>query len=123
VRAGIEPSPTRLGPPVLFDGPSDHQTDLRPPSRVTSATAARSKQNVPSPGGQISGMAGHKHGLGWVDRVRHPVDLPPGLPHGDPGTELTEVAAGRIEGCPRIAARSGSARSTGCPTNPSVHDL
>ncbi|MCA1695947.1 MAG: hypothetical protein LC749_15155, partial [Actinobacteria bacterium] len=99
---------------------SDHQSpDLRPPSRVTSATAARFKRNVPSPGGQISGMAGHKHGLaGRVDRVGHPVDLPPGLPRGDPGTELTEVAAGRIEGCPRIAARSGSARSTGCPTTP-----
>ena len=52
MRAGTEPSPTRLEAPVLFDGPSDHQSpDLRPPSRVTSATAARSKQNVPSPGG------------------------------------------------------------------------
>ncbi len=76
---------------------------------------------MPSPGGQISGMAGHKRGQGRVDSVWHPIDLHPGLPHGDPGAELPEALAGRVEGCPRLAARSGSARSTGCHS-PSVQD-
>ncbi len=69
-------------------------------------------------------MAGHKRGprLGRVDSVWHPIDLPPGLPHGDPGAELHEVVAGRVEGCPRVAAWSGYVRSTGCHTSPSVQD-
>jgi hypothetical protein len=80
--------------------------------------------NMPSPGGQISGMAGHQRGprLGRVDRVWHPIDLPPGLPRGDPGAELPEVVAYRVEGCPRVAAWSDYARSTGCHTRPSVQD-
>ncbi len=39
-------------------------------------------------------------------------------PHGDPGAELPEALTGRVKGCPRVAARSGTARSTGCPTAP-----
>ena len=74
---------------------------------------------MPSPGGQISGMAGHQRaGLGWVDRVGHPVDLPPGLPHGDPGAELPESLTGRVEGCPRVAARSGLHQIDGMPHEP-----
>jgi len=29
--------------------------------------------------------------VSWMARVRHPVDLPEGLPHGVPGAELREV--------------------------------
>ena len=38
----------------------------RPPSHATSANAARPKQNMPSPGGQASGMTGHQRGRGWA---------------------------------------------------------
>jgi hypothetical protein len=39
-----------------------------------------SNQTVPSPGGQVSGMAGHDRCCGWaeVGRVWHPLDLPEG---------------------------------------------
>jgi hypothetical protein len=52
-------------------------------------------------------MASHESycDRGRVGRVCHPVDLPPGLPHGDPEAERPEAITGRIEGCPRIAAR------------------
>ena len=32
--------------------------------------------------------------------MRHPADLPKGLPHGDPGTELFDVMSSRAEGLP-----------------------
>ena len=52
--------------------------------------------------------------------MRHPVDLPRGLPRDDPGAELHEARRGSVEGCPRAAAWSGCARSTGCRTSPVV---
>lgn len=38
----------------------------RSPRRATSANAARSKQHMPSPGRQASGMASHENYCGWV---------------------------------------------------------
>ena len=94
------------------------------PSGATSANAARSKQNMPSPGGQISRMAIHKHGGAGpgVDRVWHPIDLPQGYHTTARGQSYPKIAAGRVEGCPRAAVWSGYARSTGCHTAPSVQD-
>jgi hypothetical protein len=65
--------------------------------RYISKRSTRPKQSMPSPGGQVSGMTGHQRGRGWagVDRVGHPADLP---------------------------TWSGYARSTGCPTAPSMQD-
>ncbi len=79
---------------------------------------------MPSPGGQISGMAGHQRERDWVGWTGWgiPSISPQGLPHGDPGAALPAALTGRVEGCPRVAARSDSARSTGCPTSPSVQD-
>jgi hypothetical protein len=81
-------------------------------------------QNMPSPGGQASGMAGYKCGGAGpgVDRVWHPIDLPPGLPHDGPGAELHEAITSCVEGCPRAVVWSGYARPTGCHTSPSVQD-
>jgi hypothetical protein len=59
---------------------------------------------------------------GRVGRVWHPPGLPPGLPHASPGAELCDLRAGPVEGCPRAAAWSGSARPTGCHTATSVQD-
>ena len=56
----------------------------------------------------------------WVGWARHPADLPQGLPHASPGAEPRDARNGLVEGCPRAAARSGSARPTGCPTTSSV---
>ncbi len=63
---------------------------------------------MPSPGRQISGMAG----------ARNPVDLPKGYHTPARGQSCTRSAAGSVEGCPRAGARSGCARSTGCRTSP-----
>ncbi len=52
--------------------------------------------------------------------VRHPVDLPEGYHPAAQEAELYDVTAGCVEGCPRAAARSGDARSTGCRTSPGV---
>ena len=38
--------------------------------------------------------------------VRHPVDLPEGLPHDVPGEGLNEARCGCAEGRPRAVARS-----------------
>lgn len=63
---------------------------------------------------------GGECGARWSGRVRHPIDLPKGLPHDDPGAELREVRSRCVEGCPRADAWSGVARSTGCRTSSSV---
>jgi hypothetical protein len=75
------------------------------------------QHTMPSPGGQASGMAATSTGGTGpgVGRVRHPIDLPPGLPHGSPGAELPEAVAGRVVGCPRGAVWSGSAKADGMP--------
>jgi hypothetical protein len=57
---------------------------------------------------------------GRVGRVWHPPGLPPGPPHASPGAEPCDARAGPVEGCPRAAAWSGSARPTGCHTTTSV---
>jgi hypothetical protein len=117
--------PTSPTFPQTTGHPDDQSPGRRSPSRTTSPNAARPKQSMPSPGGQISRMTGHQRergraGCGQGGASRRP---PPGLlPRGDPGAEPHEAAAGRVEGCPRAASRSGYARSTGCPTAPSVQD-
>ena len=65
-------------------------------------------RQMPSPGRQVSGMAG-----AW-----HPVDLPEGYHTPSRGQSCTSPAAGCVEGCPRAGARSGCARSTGCHASP-----
>ncbi len=65
---------------------------------------------VPSPGGQVSGMAG----------CGIPSTSPRGYHTTSRGQSCTTSAGGCVEGCPRAAARSGVARSTGCHTRPSV---
>ena len=75
---------------------------------------------MPSPGGQTSGIARHQdgHRLGQVGGC----DIPPaslkGLPHASPGAEPDNARAGIVEGCPRVDARLGYARPTGCHTTP-----
>jgi hypothetical protein len=50
--------------------------------------------------------------------VRHPIDLPEGYHTTARGQSCTRSGRGRVEGCPRAAARSGCARSTRCRTSP-----
>jgi len=52
-------------------------------------------KDMPSPGGQVSGKQAPKSGAvgGWGGRVRHPVDLPEGLPHGGPTAALDHEGA------------------------------
>jgi len=72
--------------------------------------------SVPSPGGQVSGMA-----RAWQPRdsqrvgtVRcHPADLPKGYQAAQRGQAWHTQPAVRPIGCPRRAAWSGDARSTG----------
>lgn len=112
--------PTRTGTSPQFNG-----TQRRSPARGSTANQ-RSNRSAPAgwdnralAGRQVSGMAGHKgllwHGLGG-QRVasRQP---PRGLPHRIPGAEPDDACVGTAEGCPRAAARSGCARSTGCHTH------
>jgi hypothetical protein len=47
---------------------------------------------------------------------------PGGLPHASPGAEPDDAHTSSVEGCPRAAAWSGCARSTGCHDSPSVQD-
>jgi hypothetical protein len=78
---------------------------------------------VPSPGGQISGIPASKNCCGWVGWARCGIpSTSRGLPRGIPGAEPDDARAGSVEGCPRDAAWSGCARSTGCHTNRSVQD-
>jgi hypothetical protein len=58
---------------------------------------------MPSPGGQVSGMAA----------PCHPDDLPEGYHTATRGRSCRSSAGGRIEGRPRASAWSGCARSTG----------
>jgi hypothetical protein len=64
---------------------------------------------MPSPGGQISEMAGHEHCCGQAGLGRGVASHPPpyGLPHGSPGAEPDDARTGCIEGCPRAAVWSG----------------
>ncbi len=106
-------------------GHLDHQSPgRRPPSGATSPNAARPKQSVPSPGGQISGMTGHQRG--WAGgRVWTGWGIPPTSPRATtwgPEGRAHKDTAGRVEGCPRVPTWSGYARLTGCPTAPSVQD-
>jgi hypothetical protein len=75
---------------------------------------------MPSPGGQASGMPGHKDRCGeaWAAKVWHPAGLPQGLPHNSPGAEPLDARTGFVEGCPWAAVWSGCARPTGCHPSP-----
>ena len=77
---------------------------------------------APSPGGQASGMASHQNcrAVGSGEQVWHSAGLPQVLPHASPGAEPHDAHTGPVEGCLRAAARSGSARPTGCHTTLSV---
>jgi hypothetical protein len=59
-------------------------------------------------GRQVSGMTRPREllRLGYLGRVWYPIDLPKGLPHGNPGAEPDDAGAGSVEGCPRAAAWS-----------------
>jgi hypothetical protein len=87
-------------------------------SATTSTT-----QNAPSPGGQVSGMAGisaKPSSVGWLGVAS--LRPPGGLPRGFPGAGLASSAGGWVGCCLRGAAWSGYARPTGCHTAPSVQD-
>ena len=49
--------------------------------------------------------------------VWHPIDLPEGYHTAARGQSFAMSAADCVEVCPRAAARSGCARSTGCHTS------
>jgi hypothetical protein len=64
---------------------------------------------MPSPGGQISEMAGHEHCCGQAGLGRG-CGIPSTslwAPHGSPGAEPDDARTGCIEGCPRAAVWSG----------------
>ncbi len=87
---------------------------------ATSPNATPPKQNMPSPGGQTSGMTGHQRWRGWagVDRVGHPADLPPGLPRGDPGAELPEDRRRSRQRLPPGRRVVGLRQADGMPHSP-----
>jgi hypothetical protein len=79
---------------------------------------------MPSPGGQISGMASYDNCCGWVGwgGVWHPIDLLEGYHTATWGqSRITHVPVSS-RGCPQAAVWLGYARSTGCHTSPSVQD-
>ena len=72
-------------------------------------------QEMPSPGGQISRMTSPRTAAtGQVGRDVASPRSPGGLPHASPGAEPDDAHTSSVEGCPRAAAWSGCARSTGC---------
>ncbi len=74
---------------------------------------------LPSPGGQVSGMASHqKCRTCRVGGVWRPLNLPQGLPHANPGAEPHGACGGSVEGCPRAGVWPGDARSRGRHTTP-----
>jgi hypothetical protein len=92
---------------------------LRPLSGATSASAARSIQNMPSPGGQDSGMADTSAKPGSVGGLGAASRRPPrGLPRGSPGAGLaTRPAVSRdaAPGEPRGRAMPGRRDATRAP--------
>jgi hypothetical protein len=93
---------------------------LRPLSGATSASAARSIQNMPSPGGQDSGMADTSAKPGSVGGLGAASRRPPrGLPRGSPGAGLaTRPAVSRdaAPGEPRGRAMPGRRDATRAPS-------
>ena len=89
---------------------------------AASAITALSNQTLPSPGGQVSGMASQVSycGAAGAVGVASPRLPKTGLPHVSPGAEPGSTRFGCVEGCPRADVWSGGARSTGCPTSHSV---
>jgi hypothetical protein len=74
---------------------------------------------MPSPGGQISGIANTRTAAAGPGARGVASPRPPGgLPHASPGTEPDDAHTRSVEGCPRAAVWSGCARSTGCHTTP-----
>jgi hypothetical protein len=98
--------------------------DRRNATRVPARKIIDHISIVPSPGGQVSGMAdtsgktGSVGGLGVASR-RSPLRATTRLP----GAGLATSAGGGQGCCPRRAAWSGDARTTGCHTAPSVQEL
>jgi hypothetical protein len=92
---------------------------------VSILPAALHQQTQPGPGTTCPRRAGRPPGcrlqaraiVGRVDGVGHPLDLPRATTRRPEG-RATRRLAGPIEGCPRDAVWSGSARPTGCPTAP-----
>ena len=132
---------TRSIPPLATIATTS-ETSTTPPSidRITRAEACplntsishrscgvraspRSLQNMPSPGGQVSGMADTSAKPGrWGSGVWHPADLPEGYhaaPRGHAWQARPAVSGDGAPGAPRGRA---NARSTGCHTAPSVQD-
>ena len=104
-------------------GHPDHQSPGQdPPSGATSPNAARSKQNMPSPGGQVSRMASHqaRAGSGVGRGCGIPSTSLKGYrtaPQGQSSTRSPPVASRAAPGAPCGRAY---ARSTGFHTAPSV---
>jgi len=75
---------------------------------------------VPSPGGQVSEMAGHEHccGLGRVGGMGHLLDLPEGYHTTTRGQSQTTQAPVVLRAAPGLSCGRTGARSTRCPTVP-----
>ena len=92
------------------------------PSAAPHQQRSTARLHMPSPGGQASGMAGHKNrcGWAWAGRVWHPVGLPKGYYTAPPGqscTALLPVASSAATGAPRgrtPSSRQDAARTPAC---------
>jgi hypothetical protein len=83
--------PTSPNIPQVTHRPDHEGLSRRSPSRATSPNAEPPNQNMPSPGGQVSGMTGHQRERDWagVGRVGDPADLPRGATTRRPGGRAT----------------------------------
>jgi hypothetical protein len=83
---------------------------------------AGSNQTMPSPGGQVSGMASGEncYGEGWVGGVRHPLDLPEGYHTPGRGQSRTAYASVPSRAAPgpacgrAVPGRRDAARTPAC---------
>ena len=111
--------------PQATGHPGHQGPGRRSTSRATSASAVPQPANqmLPRRAGRVSGMADTSAkpvrwgGLGVASRRP-----PRGLPRGSPGARLASSTGGEEGWCPRGAAWSGYARSTGCHTASSAQD-
>jgi hypothetical protein len=117
------PPPDATQPrPTSPDVPACHRPS--PPSRPWPAFAQpryTSKRSAAQPNNALAGRASLQDGRpparaepGQVWTGCGIPSTPRGLPHGDQGQSYPEAVAGRVEGFPRVAARSGSARMLLC---------
>jgi hypothetical protein len=126
----VQTPPTNATQPLSLDVPAGYRPSraLRPWSAFCQLRYITKRSmisaNMPSPGGQISGIAGtsFKPGSGGGGRVWYPVNLPQGYhaaPQGQSSPRRPPVASRAAPGAPRGRAH---ARSTGYHTAPSVQD-